>query len=54
MKPMRLYRLTRNACLKDLFDGNTKIEGINNLDIEKITHLVYRGDSQEQFLWKKK
>ena len=46
MRPMSLYESgesTGDVSLKDLFDGTKKIEGINNLDIEKIAYLVCRG-----------
>ena len=45
MRPMSLYESGESTCqvsLMDLFDGTKKIEGINNLDIEKIAYLVCR------------
>ena len=46
MRPMSLYESeesTGQVSLKDLFEGTKKIEGINNLDLEKIAYLVCRG-----------
>lgn len=46
MRPMSLYESgesTGQVSLRDLFDGTKKIEGINNLDLEKIAYLVCRG-----------
>lgn len=46
MRPMSLYESgesTGEVSLKDLFEGKEKIQGINNLDIEKIAFLVCRG-----------
>ena len=46
MRPMSLYESgesTGQVSLKDLFEGAKKVEGINNLDIEKIAYLVCRG-----------
>lgn len=46
MRPMSLYESgesTGQVSLKDLFDGAENIEGVNNLDIEKIAYLVCRG-----------
>ena len=46
MRPMSLYESGESngqVSLADLFDGTKKIEGINNVDMEKITYLVCRG-----------
>lgn len=46
MRPMSLYESgesTGEVSLKDLFKETKKIEGINNLDLEKIAYLVCRG-----------
>ena len=46
MRPMSLYESeesTGQVSLKDLFEGTKKIEGISNLDLEKIAYLVCRG-----------
>lgn len=46
MRPMSLYESgesTGEVSLKDLFKKTKKIEGINNLDLEKIAYLVCRG-----------
>ena len=46
MRPMSLYESgesTGEVSLKDLFEGKEKIQGINNLDLEKIAFLVCRG-----------
>ena len=46
MRPMSLYESgesTGQVSLSDLFEGTKKIEGINNLDLEKIAYLVCRG-----------
>ena len=46
MRPMSLYESgesTGEVSLKDLFESSKKIEGINNLDIEKIAYLICRG-----------
>lgn len=46
MRPMSLYESgesTGEVSLKDLFKEKKKIEGINNLDLEKIAYLVCRG-----------
>lgn len=46
MRPMSLYESeesTGQVSLKDLFEGTKKIEGINNLGLEKIAYLVCRG-----------
>ena len=46
MRPMSLYESgesTGQVSLNDLFEGTKKIEGINNLDLEKIAYLVCRG-----------
>ena len=46
MRPMSLYESgesTGEVSLKDLFNGPEKIEGTNNLDLEKIAYLVCRG-----------
>lgn len=46
MRPMSLYESgesTGDVSLKDLFEGKEKIQGINNLDLEKIAFLVCRG-----------
>ena len=40
---MNLENQTGEVSLKDLFDENKKVEGINNLDLEKIAYLVCRG-----------
>lgn len=46
MRPMSLYESRESngqVSLQNLFEGNKNIEGINNLDIEKIAYLVCRG-----------
>ena len=46
MRPMSLFESGESngeVSLKDLFDENKKVEGINNLDLEKIAYLVCRG-----------
>ena len=46
MRPMSLYESgesTGQVGLIDLFDGTKKIEGINNIDLEKMAYLVCRG-----------
>lgn len=46
MRPMSLYESGESngqVSLADLFDGTKKIEGINNVDMEKIAYLVCRG-----------
>lgn len=46
MRPMSLYEScesTGQVRLIDLFDGTKKIEGINNIDLEKMAYLVCRG-----------
>ena len=46
MRPMSLYESgesTGQVSLQDLFNGNKNIEGINNLDLEKIAYLTCRG-----------
>lgn len=46
MRPMSLYESGESTCqvsLIDLFDGTKKIEGINNIDLEKMAYLVCRG-----------
>lgn len=46
MRPMSLYESgesTGDVSLKDLFDEKEKIQGINNLDLEKVAFLVCRG-----------
>lgn len=46
MRPMSLYESgesTGEVSLKDLFEKTKKVEGINNLDLEKISYLVCRG-----------
>lgn len=46
MRPMSLYESgesTGDVSLKDLFDGKEKIQGINNLDLEKVAFLICRG-----------
>ncbi len=46
MRPMSLYESgesTGEVSLKDLFEGKEKIQGTNNLDLEKIAFLVCRG-----------
>ena len=46
MRPMSLYESGESngqVSLKDLFDKKEKIEGINDLDLEKIAYLVCRG-----------
>ena len=46
MRPMSLYESgesTGQVSLIDLFDGTKKIEGINNIDLEKMAYLVCRG-----------
>ncbi len=46
MRPMSLYESgesTGQVSLNDLFEGTKKIEGINNLDLEKIAYLICRG-----------
>lgn len=46
MRPMSLYESgesTGEVSLKNLFDETENIEGINNLDINKIAYLVCRG-----------
>ena len=46
MRPMSLYESgesTGQVSLNDLFEGTKKIEGINNLDLEKIAYLTCRG-----------
>lgn len=46
MRPMSLYESgesTGQVSLSDLFDGTKNIEGINNLDLEKIAYLTCRG-----------
>ena len=46
MRPMSLYESgesTGEVSLNDLFDSTRKVEGTNNLDIEKIAYLVCRG-----------
>ena len=46
MRPMSLYESgesTGQVSLMDLFDGTKKIEGINNIDLEKMAYLVCRG-----------
>ena len=46
MRPMSLYESgesTGQVSLIDLFDGIKKIEGINNIDLEKMAYLVCRG-----------
>ena len=46
MRPMSLYESGESngqVSLKELFEGKKKIEGINNVDIEKIAYLVCRG-----------
>ena len=46
MRPMSLYESgesTGDVSLKDLFDGKEKIQGINNLDLDKVAFLICRG-----------
>ena len=46
MRPMSLYESgesTGQVSLTDLFNGTKKVEGINNIDIEKMAYLVCRG-----------
>ena len=46
MRPMSLYESgdsNGQVSLKELFEGNKKIEGINNLSLEKIAYLACRG-----------
>lgn len=46
MRPMSLYESgesTGQVSLIELFDGSKKIEGINNIDLEKMAYLVCRG-----------
>ena len=46
MRPMSLYESGESngqVSLADLFDGTKKIEGINNVDMEKVAYLVCRG-----------
>lgn len=46
MRPMSLYESgesTGQVSLIDLFNGTKKIEGINNIDLEKMAYLVCRG-----------
>ena len=46
MRPMSLYESgesTGEVSLKDLFEGNKGIQGINSLDIEKVAYLTCRG-----------
>lgn len=46
MRPMSLFESGESngqVSLKDLFDGTKKIEGINELELEKIAYLVCRG-----------
>jgi len=46
MRPMSLYESgesTGEVSLKELFDGKEKIQGINNLDLEKVAFLICRG-----------
>ncbi len=46
MRPMSLYESGESngqVSLKDLFDGTKKIEGINDLGLEKIAFLICRG-----------
>lgn len=46
MRPMSLYESGESngqVSLIELFDGSKKIEGINNIDLEKIAFLVCRG-----------
>ena len=46
MRPMSLYESGESngqVSLIELFDGSKKIEGINNIDLEKMAYLVCRG-----------